>query len=252
VILRRWQQSHLATVGHPKHREFLADEELLDHHRVTGRPETMLAKHRAHRFTRLGAGLAHDRTLAGGQARCLDHQRFGMIRDVLEGRVEIGEGGASGSGYTCRVHHFLRERLGCLDLRRCCPRAEYHAALAAEPVGKSQRQWQFGTDHHEVDCEGIGQVGDPIDVVGRDLVQLCQLCDSGVAGRSVEFVCRVVGGECRDDCVLAATAANDQDPHDAVEPEPRRRASSNAVRALSAAFLAALRMWVATSFISCL
>ena len=168
VILGDREQLDVPAVRDREDRDFLALEERLDDDGGPGIAEDALAEHGADRGGGFAARETDDGSLAGGEAGGLDDQWLGMAVDVVEGGAELGERAAGGGGNAGGVHHFLRERLGRLELRGRRARPEHRASLRAEAIREPAGQRYLGADHGEIDAVHVGRVGDPVQVIGGD------------------------------------------------------------------------------------
>ena len=202
--------------------------------------EDALAKHRSDRGRGFTARETDDRALAGGEARGFHDQWLGMAIDVVEGGRRSVNVRLAAVGMPAACHHFLRERLGRLELGRRRARSEHRPSLGPEAIREPAGQRYLGTDHGEVDAVHVGRVGDAVQVVGRDGEVGRQVGGAGIAGRAVEIGVRVLAPERPAESVLPSASADDQQPHDFW-------AFRNASRARSAARLAASATWVASS-----
>jgi len=162
VVLRRRQQSHAPSVAEPDHRDFLAWEELLDDHDLSGSAELALAEHVRNRGFSLLPGFGHDHAFARGQAGRLNDDRQTMLTQVVAGGIEVRESLEPRGRDTGRMHQFLGKGLVALDPRPALFGAEDLQALPFELVGRSGHQRRLRPDDRQVNLlpeSKLGQAG---------------------------------------------------------------------------------------------
>ena len=64
-----------------------------------------------------GKCLGNDHALAGGQAICLDDDRYALFMNIGNGRVDVGEVAILRRGNAMAVQEVFRECLGAFQLR---------------------------------------------------------------------------------------------------------------------------------------
>src|SRR5262249_28718936 len=99
------------------------------------------------------------------------------------------------------------------DPRRGGGRAEDRVARVGESIDDAETQRQLGSDNREIDLLALDEAQQEIDVGRVDGDGVRQRADTGVSGRAHEGTGLEIAGQTRDECVLARTAPDNQNPH---------------------------------------
>ena len=202
-------------------RDLLALEELL-HDDVRARlAEDPALEHVADGAIGLRRIGADDGPLAGGETVSLDHRPVPQLPDERPGRARIVEGPEARARDPVPREELLGEDLRALQRGRGARWAEDRAAAGLEEIGQAEGERRFRANHRQIDALPIGEIGDRRDVVGPDGHALGDARDAGVARRRVE---RPEPGALRElpgEGVLAAAAADEENPQTG-HPAPAR------------------------------
>src|SRR5436190_10803061 len=107
----------------------------------------------------------------------------------------------------------LRPGLGALDARSCCAGSEDQGIPVAETIREPGDERNLWPDDGEIDPLVLNGGDEGFDIVGRDREQGRDLSDARIARRGQHLVDDGAPRQPARDRVLAASSADDQDPH---------------------------------------
>src|SRR5882724_10617837 len=180
---------------------------------ASGVAEQARAHELVDRLQRLGDGRADEDPFPAREAVGLHDHRRAHLPHVTGGVVGIVEHAEERRRHALVAEQLLGERLRALEARGGGRRAEGAEAGGGEAVDEAQGQRQLGADDGEIDVALLGEVQQPLHVVGGDRHALRVLGDAGVAGRTVERADAGALPELPHERVLAPAAADDEHAH---------------------------------------
>ena len=133
-------------------------------------------------------------------------------------------------------HQRLGEGLGALDGGRARARPEHREAPGPQRIGDAGHQRLLRPDDDEVHVVRDREPRQPLDVVHGEVEAARVARDAGVAGRRPDLLDERALGDLPGERVLAAAAADQQDPHSFVHslPSPEGSRTSRCARAMRA------------------
>ena len=135
-VARGRERQRALAVAQREHRQLVADQQLLDQHRVVA--EAPLLDHRHQRGVRLRLVLRDHHALARGQAVGLDHGRVGV--DRLQPLGDRAHDPVAAGRHAGRLHHLLREHLRALEPRGLADRPEARHGRGPQRVDEPVHQ----------------------------------------------------------------------------------------------------------------
>jgi len=213
VVLGKRQREDAGAVAQGHEGDLLAFQERLDDQPLAAHAKTALFEHRLHGGVEFGSVLRDDDPFARRQAVRLEHggpaelaaRRLGL-------RSAVGDDERRGRDAVA-FHELLGEHLAPLDLGGALRGAEDGEAAGGELVGEAEGERQLRPDDGQVDLHLESEVGQPVDLLGRQRHEVGDLADPRVAGGAVEVAQQGALAQFPAQGVLARTAPDDQDFH---------------------------------------
>src|SRR5258706_1648668 len=183
---------------------------MLDHERRAGRAEPTV-EHVARGRARLVGVRRDDDALARREPVRFDDDVAAEPRDRRVGLRDRARDVEPRGGNVMAREELLRERLRAFESRTRGARTERRDAGRAQLVGEPGNERRLGTDDGEIDARVARELDQAIVIVDADRHAARARVHTGIAGRRDELVAAL--REPPRQRVLAAAAADDQDPH---------------------------------------
>ena len=162
---------------------------------------------------RCAAVVGDHHALARGQAVVLHDVRRS---EIVESSSDLGEGrahGGAGGRHARGRHDLLGEGLAPLQACRLCTRAEAGDPAGAHGIGDPRDERSLRADDDEVRAEGGRKIRDRLAVECIHRMDVCVLCDAGIARGDMHLVYLRVTSQGTHEGVLAGTGSDDQGDH---------------------------------------
>ena len=215
MVLRGGKRQDVTAVGHDDEARFLAGEEFLDHHLVSGGAE-LPAEHRLCGADRLRDRVGDDHPLAARQTARLHHQRGALRAHPVLIESVAAEGGGARRGNTVAAQELLGEGLRALEPRCIAARSEAAESRRGEGVDDAGDERRFRSDDRQIDALGTRELYQRGSVLGgdADIAHPRLGGRAAVAGRHQHLADACRGGAFPGERVLATASTDDQYLHE--------------------------------------
>ena len=164
---------------------------------------------------RLRAILGDHHALARGQPIVLDDVRRS---EIVEGSLDFGDRtthGGAGGRHARGCHDLLGEGFAALEASSIRARTEAGDPARPHRIGDTGDQGRLRPNDDEVRAEGDGKIRDRLAVERIHRMDVCVLCDAGIARGDMHLVYLRVTSQGTHEGVLAGTGSDDQGDHKA-------------------------------------
>ena len=208
-VARGRERQRALAVAEREHGQLVADQQLLDEHRVVA--EAALLEHRDQRRARLGlVGRDHD-ALARRQAVGLDHGGVGV--DRLQALGDRAHDPVAAGRHAGRLHHLLGEQLRALEPRGLADRPEARDGGGPQRVDEPVHERRLRARRRRSRRRRRSPRRSTESVIADVGVERLRLrADPGVAGHAQQLRALRRARQRADQRVLAAARADDEDP----------------------------------------
>jgi len=209
VVLGGCDGDGVGAVAEGEEGELFAGEELFEDDLGVGGAEEGAGEDLGGDGEGFGVGVADDDAFAGGEAGGFYDYGCGKAGELLADFVEGGAEGVGGGGDVVAAHEVLGEGFAGLEAGGGLGGAEDSVAAGGELVDDAEGEGDFGADDGEGRVLDGDDVDEGVEIVDVDGDAAGELGDASVAGSGDDFSDCGGFAERPDECVLAATAADD-------------------------------------------
>ena len=214
MVLRSRHQLNVLSVHKGEHRYLAACHEFLDDHLVARFAELVILHDRAHTGLGLLKVLADEDALPESKAVCLEDSREFCLRPKVRDRCRRVRKCLIGGGRDAvLLHQILGKRLASLDNGGIFPGAEDAQPGGLQRVNQSGAQRIILAAHHQIDPVLLRKRGLPVEFHHTDRYTLRDLCDAGIARRTVQLLAPRTSHNCLCNGVFPAASADQKNLH---------------------------------------
>ena len=193
---------------------FLAGEEVLHHHPMTGGAQTAAAQHVGQRLLGGRQIHRHDHALTRGQTVGLDHDGCAARAHIGQRRLQLFEDPMGGGGNALPFQKGLGVAFGGFQFGRQSRRAEDRQPGGLEGIDHTGSQRRLRADYGQVDLLLPGQRQQPVDIGGfhRDIADATFPRGAGIARGGQHFADLRRGAQPPGQRMLTTACADHQYP----------------------------------------